>query len=462
MAITEVQSVSAGNAVSGTTATATLAAAPTTGNLLVAVVSADTHSAGDVTISMVGTGWATAQQKLGASNWARQAVFYKTAGASESATIQATLTAARYWAISVVEAHSSVAGGWVLDKTANNSGSGGASGTSGTTATTTAGDEYLAAAFTISPYTATMSAPTNSFAIKEQVTSGAGTAHALLTRIVTATATYSTGGTFSAIGLYIATIQTFKVATTTVTPGAVTLSGAGRLTAHAYYATPTLSFLAAFGYTSTDPAPVWTDISSYAREFVWQRGRQNELNQIQAGTATLTINDPRSYFDPDNTASPFYPNVKPGLPVRAILFVGAAAYPLFYGFAERLPRTDRVTSVYTRRQIDLTDGLALLAYAGLGDDTYPAQTSDQRVAAVLNNIGWPTTRRTIGTGSETLQAVAYPADDTTTALTHLQALDASEDGLVYVDASNNVVFVGRAALASAPYTVSSAIFKDTA
>jgi hypothetical protein len=453
MAVTEIQAINA--QATSTHPTATLPATPAAGNLLVVITHVKIGGADTITMP---AGWTLAQEKTGGTYF-KQSVFYKTAGASESATVTATITASRQWMIDVVEAHSSVSGGWQLDKTANNTGTS-ASPSTGTTAATTAAEEYLVAAVCIAS-AVTFSAPTNSFAIKQQQAQPAyGLSATLLTRIVAATSTFSTGATSSTSALYAATIQTFKVAGTTVTGGA-SLSGVGRLTARGTYATPTLSILAAFGYTSTDPEPVWTDISSYGQAFTWQRGRQNELNQIQAGTASLVVHDPHSYFDPDNTASPFYPNIKPGLPIQAILFVGSSMYPLFYGFAERLPRTDRVTSVYTRRQIDLTDGLALLAYAGLGDDSYPVQTSDQRVAAVLDNIGWPTTRRMIGTGSETLQDVAFPAEDTTTALTHLQALDASEDGLLYVDAANNVVFVGRAALASPPYTVSSATFKDT-
>jgi hypothetical protein len=460
VAVTEIQSVAAvSGGTSNTHPTVTLAATPATGNLLVAFVNVRI-TAGDVTVTMPGD-WTPVQQKLSVTSTSRQAVFYKTAAVSEPTVAQATLTAARQWVMFVVEAHSTTSGGWALDKSASNAASG-ASPTTGTTATTVSADEYLAAGI-CAITSVTLATPTNSFAITQQQVEGGTLSAAMLTRVVAAVGAYSTGATYSGGSAgYAATIQTFRVATSTVTAGGAALTGTGSLEARGTYATPTLFFGAAFGYTSTDEYPVWTDISSYGQGFTWQRGRQNELNQIQAGTATLTLNDPRSYFDPDNTASPFYPNVKPGLPVRAILFVGSSMYPLFHGFAERLPRTERVTNVHTRRQIDLTDGLALLAYAGLGGDAYPVQTSDQRVTAVLDNIGWPSTRRVIGTGSETLQDVAYPAEDTTTALTHLQALDASEDGLLYVDASNNVVFVGRAALASPPYTVASATFKDTA
>jgi hypothetical protein len=40
-------------------------------------------------------------------------------------------------------------------------------------------------------------------------------------------------------------------------------------------------------------------------------GRQYELDQVEAGTLTFTLDNLDGVFDPDNTASPFYPNVLP-------------------------------------------------------------------------------------------------------------------------------------------------------
>jgi hypothetical protein len=362
--------------------------------------------------------------------------------------------------MSIVEAHSTAGSAWVLDKQASNTAANSTSPTSGTTAATTLAEEYWVAGFTQKgTFVTTLSAPTNSFTIKEQQTGSVGSA--LLTRIVAAIGTASTGGTYDHATTYAATIDTFMVQPKTVTAVGATLTGLGTLSGRANYATPTFAVLAAFGYGAAAPNPVWTNISSYVRTFTWQRGKQNELNQLQAGTATLVLNDPQSRFDPDNTSSPFYPNIKPGLPIRAVLLVGASQYRLFYGFAERLPRTERVTSVYTQRQIDLVDGFTQLAYAGLGGRSYPDQTADQRVTQVLEDAGWPDTRRQIGAATTTLQAISFAGDDLTAAQTHLQAVDDSEDGLLYVDGGNTLVFAGRGQLNSPPYTTSQATFGDT-
>ena len=55
----------------------------------------------------------------------------------------------------------------------------------------------------------------------------------------------------------------------------------------------------ALGYNPGDSAPVYTDVSTYLRSFHITRGRQYELNQMQAGTCDITLNEPGSQVRPD-------------------------------------------------------------------------------------------------------------------------------------------------------------------
>jgi hypothetical protein len=205
----------------------------------------------------------------------------------------------------------------------------------------------------------------------------------------------------------------------------------------------------------------WTDISAYVRSVNWQRGRQNELNQMQAGTGGLILRDPKSHFDPRNSASPFWPNVRPSTPVRATLSVGYLTRPLFVMYTERQPRTERVTNVYTERQIDLVDGFAILANAGVSGNTFPTQSSDARINAVLDAVGWSAGARRISAGVSTLQAVTYADDAGVSAQAHLLQVNDSENGLFFCDGSGDAVFVGRHDLIQqAGYTTSLATFRD--
>src|SRR5262249_52375189 len=63
-------------------------------------------------------------------------------------------------------------------------------------------------------------------------------------------------------------------------------------------------------------APVWTDISSKVLEIQIPGGRQYDLDTIQAGTCTLTLDTPDRRFDPTYTAGLYYPNVLPMVGIR--------------------------------------------------------------------------------------------------------------------------------------------------
>lgn len=465
MAITEVQHTSDNASSDDKVPHQDWATVPVPGNLLICVVQWAQRK-GNATCTM--TGWTQYPAPDGAvsvSLKVAQAVFYKIAGPDEPLRVAAKLTASRWWVISMVEVNSSVTTlGWQPDvHTHTVSTVGSANPSTGATVTTTGAVEYWLAGIAWQS-SGTLTAPTNGFAILEQQAVGGADSYkvsgAMLTKVSAAAAPASTSGTLPASRPWIGTIVTFQQQASTVTMSG-TLTGFGALTATPRYTTPTLVVQAAFGSGPATQEPTWTNISTYVKSCNWQRGRQNELNQTQAGTATVTLNDPRSHFDPGNTLSPFYPNVKPGMPVRATFFVLDSIYPLFYGFVERLPRTTRVSTVYTERQIDLVDGFAVLANAGLGGMNFVEESSDLRVSSVLDDIGWPTTARQIGPGASTIQEVEFDGNDDTRAQQHLQTVADSENGFLFCDGAGDLVFVGRRDLISDPrYTTSKAVFSD--
>lgn len=61
----------------------------------------------------------------------------------------------------------------------------------------------------------------------------------------------------------------------------------------------------------------WVDITTRCLSGVQiQRGKQYELDAVTAGTATFTWDNRDGAFDPENTSSPYYPNVLSYQPVR--------------------------------------------------------------------------------------------------------------------------------------------------
>jgi hypothetical protein len=88
---------------------------------------------------------------------------------------------------------------------------------------------------------------------------------------------------------------------------------------------PKLSFQCAFNAEpNSHDVPVWSDLTAMFRRLdsPYSRGRPWELVQGQAALTSIEWRDPNEYLNPENTLSPYYPNVEP---LREI--VGQAMWP---------------------------------------------------------------------------------------------------------------------------------------
>ncbi|MEV0779171.1 hypothetical protein [Streptomyces sp. NPDC050428] len=96
---------------------------------------------------------------------------------------------------------------------------------------------------------------------------------------------------------------------------------------------------AGFGSTMASSVPdiVWTDIAPYVdvrtQGITITRGAQDELSTIQAGTCTLLLDNTAGDLSPGLASSPFYPNVRKGVPLRVAVttappLTGSAPWPL--------------------------------------------------------------------------------------------------------------------------------------
>lgn len=224
---------------------------------------------------------------------------------------------------------------------------------------------------------------------------------------------------------------------------------------------PTVQVAVAFS-TNPTAAPSWTDISTYARELGVKRGRQFELDRMQAGTATVRLANQSRQFDPYNTASPYYPNVVPRRRLRIQATWASATYPVFSGYVETWPQSWSLNGRLAEVNVTSTDGFALFGQVML-NTTYASELSNIRVGHVLDSVGWgsgqagiigdavlglvgttaivgPAGDRNIGTGYAVLQASTLA---NTTALEHLLAVTASENGFFFMSRSGDATFIGR-------------------
>jgi hypothetical protein len=208
---------------------------------------------------------------------------------------------------------------------------------------------------------------------------------------------------------------------------------------------------------ASDPSatPVWTDVTSWLLGFTINRGRQQELNRVEAGTATILFDNLDRRFDPSNAASPYAPNVVPMRRVRLSAIYNSVQYRLFSGYVENWPPTypGPVDSNVEITAVDAFKVYNLNVISG----TYPAEATGARIGRVLDAIGWPVADRALGVGDTTIQGATLQA---VSALEHIQQCMDAENGLFFLTGAGVATFVDRGDRITPPYTVSQGTFGD--
>lgn len=118
----------------------------------------------------------------------------------------------------------------------------------------------------------------------------------------------------------------------------------------------------------TDP-DVWEDISDYLISGSTVRGRQQELDQYQAGVCELLLDNDDRTFDPTYASSPLDGYIRP---MKRIKLVGAFAgesYPIFTGYADRWTQNREGPHRGTTSLV-ATDGFKKWARARLPSSAY--------------------------------------------------------------------------------------------
>lgn len=201
--------------------------------------------------------------------------------------------------------------------------------------------------------------------------------------------------------------------------------------------------------------PTWSSITEHVRSITIHRGRQHELDRMEAGTATIVLDNRGRHYDPTNSSGTYYGYILPMRRIRVTATWKNTSYNLFHGYIEGWPQTwaERNDATVT---ITATDGFKVLALCKL-NTSYSSELTSVRVANVLNSVGWPTADRTIATGLSTLQA-ATP--DNEPALSHLHDVVNSENGRHFIGANGYYVFHSRLTIGTTPYSVSQVTFSD--
>ena len=215
--------------------------------------------------------------------------------------------------------------------------------------------------------------------------------------------------------------------------------------------------------------PVIPDITEFVKDISISRGRTDQLQQFNAGTATITLNNLDRRFDPTNEDSPYYDTVlgRSGLTPRkrVVIFSGSefgfpssANIPIFAGALTDIDieyKPQQLSSSVDNSTVTLTasDDFVLLANTYINPAYEPVQAlSGTRLFEVL---GLPSVRffgyeayvdflnkgvASLG-GSEFDPAYTVAAG--TNALQYIQKINEAEQGYLFMNAYGVMTFIER-------------------
>ena len=191
------------------------------------------------------------------------------------------------------------------------------------------------------------------------------------------------------------------------------------------------------------------DVSDQVRKVSTRRGRNRLLANFEAGTATVTLNDPNSDFNPQNTSSPYYGKL---LPLRKIRIFATTelnndivTVNIFSGYI-----TSYDTSFYQGTTQDATvtlqcaDGFRLLANVSTEIPPIPGATAGQlsgaRVDTLLDFADFPNSMTNLNPGNTTMQV---DPGGNRSVLQAIQTVEQSEFGAFFMGRSGKATFLDR-------------------
>jgi hypothetical protein len=181
----------------------------------------------------------------------------------------------------------------------------------------------------------------------------------------------------------------------------------------------------------------YADLTNLVESVNITRGRNRQLDQFNAGTATVSFDNASRILDPLNTASIYYPFVLPRCPIIIL----ANGIPIYTGLITDW-NLDYDIANQDMMYAACSDQFTVLANQALNAVTPAQELSSARINTVLNlpEILYQGPRE-VTTGSSTLGAFAIAQD--TNCLNYLQQVTTSEQGYLYIAADGTLTFKGR-------------------
>lgn len=183
------------------------------------------------------------------------------------------------------------------------------------------------------------------------------------------------------------------------------------------------------------------DVTDKVRTLSISRGRSALLGEVQAGSASIVLDNRARLFDPlsgSGGSFPYVDNIVPRKNVQILL----DGVPIFSGLVDDWQIDYAVSGDSTTTAI-CGDGFLTLGQTNVSTTTKSAQTSGARIGSVLTESGWPTGKRDLDAGLVSLQADTPAAN--TNLLSYISTIKNTEFGAFYMDRQGLATFEDRQA-----------------
>ncbi len=226
----------------------------------------------------------------------------------------------------------------------------------------------------------------------------------------------------------------------------------------------TLTVEIGFDSEPFDSSITFTDISAYVRGINISRGRNNEMGQFVAGSCELLLSNADNRFNPTQTthyydSSNSRTKIQPLKPVRIKATYDSTPYTVYYGYLDQIPVSYPALgadSVVTFRAVDAFKifqsqtiqsvgwKVGQVGFSEIGVSTRlgyadTAELTSLRVTRLLDSIGFPSSLRTINTGTLNIQQQAL----TTNLLAAMRECEIAENAQFFISADGKATFRNR-------------------
>jgi hypothetical protein len=196
------------------------------------------------------------------------------------------------------------------------------------------------------------------------------------------------------------------------------------------------------------PAIKVIDITNTVQQISIRHGRDRMFEEYLPGEAVIQFQDFTGDWNPANTNSPYYPDIKPMRQVQVVTNYQGTEYFLHSGFIWSWdyewidPSVDY--AIVTIRSVDAFRLLALAnitTVTGAGNKDLPGE----RIDLILDQINWPATVRDIDIGETELEN--DPGDERSV-LEAIQIIEQSDLGAFFIDEMGKPTYLSRNTLST--------------